>query len=115
MNPSEIDVLSFDDQFIINLTTIIEQEISNNELNISYICEKIGLSYSQLNRKIKALTGLSTNHFIRSIRLKRAAQFLSEKTATISEIAYMTGFESLSYFTKKFKEEFHVLPSEYMK
>jgi AraC-like DNA-binding protein len=92
---------------------IIEKELSDKNLNGGLISKKIGLSRPQLYRKLMALTGLSINHFIRSIRLKRAAQLLQKKSVTVSEAAYITGFESLSYFTKKFKEEFGMLPSEY--
>ena len=56
---------------------------------------------------------MSTNEFIRSIRLKRAAQMLKNKTGSVSEIAFQTGFENLSYFTKRFKELFKTTPKDY--
>ena len=113
VNPSEVEVKSFDEQFLLKLAGIIEQEISNPALNVDFLSQKIGLSRPQLFRKLKALTDLSINQFIRSTRLKRAAQLLKKKSATISEIAFNTGFDNLSYFTKRFKEEFGKLPSEY--
>lgn len=113
VNPADYHVESIDEQFLANLCLIIENELSNPSLGADFICKKIGISHSQLNRKLNALINLSINQFIRSLRLKRAAQLLNKKAATISEIAYMSGFENLSYFTKKFKEEFGILPSEY--
>ena len=113
VNPSEIDVESLDEKFLMTVTNIIEKDLSDNSINGDLISKKMGLSRSQLYRKLMALTGLSINHFIRSIRLKRAAQLLQKRSVTVSEAAYLTGFESLSYFTKKFREEFGKLPSEY--
>ena len=71
------------------------------------------LSPSQLLRKLKALTNLTTVEFIRVYRLEKAAILLKQKNVTVSEVAYQTGFENLSYFTKVFQERYHVLPSEY--
>lgn len=113
VNPSTVEVVSLDEQFLIQVTRIVEQEISNNKLDVGFICEKMNLSRPQVYRKIKALTGLSINQFIRSIRLKRAAELLKKKSGSISEIAYETGFESIPYFTTKFKEEFGKTPSEF--
>ena len=112
-NPSDIKVQSMDEQFLVKLTGIIEKNISNPQLNVDFICSEMIFSRPQLYRKLKALTDLSINQFVRSIRLKRAAQLIKQNSGTISEIAYNTGFENLSYFSKKFKEEFGILPSEY--
>ncbi len=113
VNPSEVYANSIDEQLLIDITTVIEENISNSEFTIEQLCQEIGLSKRNLHRKLKALTDLTPNHFIRLIRLKRAAQLLSKKTGSVSEIAYQTGFDNLSYFTKRFKEAFHKLPSEY--
>jgi len=73
----------------------------------------LGISRTNLHRKLKALTGTSATEFIRKIRLQRAAQLVQQNTLTVSEIAYQVGFESLSYFSKSFQEEFGMSPSEY--
>lgn len=114
-NPSEMKEYSMDDQFIVKLVAIIEKDMSNLALDVEYLGENIGLSRQQLYRKLKAITGQSPVGFIRTIRLKRAAQLIKQKTATISEIAFMTGFDNLSYFSKCFKDEFGLLPSEFGK
>ncbi|MNT66287.1 HTH-type transcriptional activator RhaS [compost metagenome] len=66
-----------------------------------------------LYKKIKALTGLTVNNFIKSVRLKRAAQLLKQKVYTVYEIAYMVGFSDSKYFSKEFAKQFGITPSEY--
>ena len=70
-------------------------------------------SAQQVYRKVKALTGESINEFIRTVRLKRAAQYLAQSDTRISEIMYSVGFNSHSYFTKCFREHFGLSPKEY--
>ena len=72
------------------------------------------MSRMQLYRKLKALTGQSANEFIRTIRLKRAAQMLEQNQLTIAEITYEVGFNDLQYFRECFKKQFGATPSEYM-
>jgi AraC-like DNA-binding protein len=75
--------------------------------------EDIGLSRVQLYRKITALTGMAVNEMIRKMRLQKAAQLLQQKWGPVSQVAYEVGFSNLSYFSKVFREEYGVLPSEY--
>ncbi|MGE0772697.1 MAG: helix-turn-helix domain-containing protein, partial [Cyclobacteriaceae bacterium] len=74
---------------------------------------EIGLSRVQLYRKVSGLTDMSVNELIRKLRLQRAAQLLAQQWGPVSQVAYEVGFSNLSYFSKVFKEEFGVLPSEY--
>jgi DNA-binding response OmpR family regulator len=113
VNPSEISAVSLDDQFLIKLTTIIEKYLSETRLDVDFLSKEIGMSRQHMHKKLKALTDYSPNEFIRLIRLKRAAQLLRLKTSSVSQIAYETGFDNLSYFTKRFKELYHVLPSDF--
>ena len=113
-NPTEVLSPSKEEVFLRKLMKIVEDNISDPALDVEKLSSQIGLSRQQLFRKLKALINQSPNQFIRTIRLKKAAQLLKQNTANVSEIAYMTGFENLSYFTRKFKEEFKVLPSEYL-
>lgn len=72
------------------------------------------MSRVRLYRKISALTGMSVNEMIRKLRLQKAAQLLGQEWGAVSQVAYEVGFSNLSYFSKVFKEEFGVLPSEYV-
>jgi transcriptional regulator GlxA family with amidase domain len=74
---------------------------------------EIGMSRMQLFRKLKALTNQTPSEFIRTIRLKRAAQLLQQKFGNVAEITYEVGFNNLSYFAKCFRELYGVSPSEY--
>ena len=95
------------------LVKAIEQNIDNSEFGIQELCEISRYSYQQVYRKVKALTGESINEFIRTVRLKRAAQYLAQSDTRISEIMYSVGFNSHSYFTKCFREHFGLSPKEY--
>ena len=105
-DPSEIQIESENDKFIDTLVKAIEQNIDNSEFGIQELCEISRYSYQQVYRKVKALTGESINEFIRTVRLKRAAQYLAQSDTRISEIMYSVGFNSHSYFTKCFREHF---------
>ena len=74
----------------------------------------LNMSRSNLHRKLKALTNQSTSEFIRSIRIYRAAELLKEQNVNISEVAYQVGFESVSYFSKSFKEQMGASPSDWI-
>ena len=78
-----------------------------------HLGRELGISRAYLYKKILALTGKSPLEFIRTIRLQHAAQLLEKSQLTVSEVAYRVGFNNPKYFTKYFKEEFHVLPSNY--
>lgn len=112
-NPSEIEIESENDKFINTLVKAIEQNIDNSEFGIQELCEISRYSYQQVYRKVKALTGESINEFIRTVRLKRAAQYLARSDIRISEIMYSVGFNSHSYFTKCFREQFGLSPKEF--
>ena len=112
-NPKEITVTSADEKFYSRLNEILEKDISNSELTVESIALDLGLSSVHLYRKLKALTGMPPSKYIRSFRLKRAAQLLKQNKLQITEITYMVGFTDPKYFRKCFKEEFGVNPSTY--
>jgi ligand-binding sensor domain-containing protein/signal transduction histidine kinase/CheY-like chemotaxis protein/AraC-like DNA-binding protein len=102
-----------DAAFISNITQIIEENIFEPDFTIAVLSTKAGMSQPVLSKKIKAVTGLSTNDFVKSLRLKKAAVLLREKRYTVYEIAYMIGYEDSKYFSKEFKKYFGKLPSVY--
>ena len=101
-------------QFINDFTHYVEKAIANPELNVDEIAEALGLSRSNLYRKIKSLTDYSPNELIRTIRVKYAKQLLNSKAKSISEVAYEVGFSSPSYFAKCFKDFYNESPTEYL-
>ncbi len=88
--------------------------INAKQLSVESLAEDMGMSRVQLYRKISGLTDISVNELIRKLRLQRAAQLLQQNWGPVSQVAYEVGFSNLSYFSKVFKEEFGVLPSEYL-
>jgi ligand-binding sensor domain-containing protein/signal transduction histidine kinase/DNA-binding response OmpR family regulator len=106
---------SKDKDFLDDLIKIIEIELSNPEMNIAFVCTQIGMSRTKLYNKIKGLTGQSINDFIRTIRLKKAAQLMTEADTSITEVMYSVGIQTQSYFTKAFKNEFGKTPTQFLK
>ena len=113
LEPETIEVPSMDEAFLKEAMQLIEDNMMNTEFNVDMMVKKIGISRSNLYIKFKELTGLSTGEFIRNIRLKRAAQLLSSGELSIKEVMYSTGFNTASYFSKCFKKQFGMLPSDY--
>jgi len=113
LEPSEITVTSLDEKFLADLMQLLEKDMDNPELNVKGLSEKMGMSHTNLYRKIKALTGQTATEFVRTIRLKRAAQLLKAGQLNVSEVMYMVGFSHRSYFTQSFKAMYGVSPKEY--
>ncbi len=115
LEPKEIEVISSDQRFLQQAMQIIEENMMNTEFSVETLVESMGMSRSNLYLKLKENTGLSSSEFIRSVRLKRAVQLLKKSDLSVKEIMYMTGFNTASYFSKCFKKQYGVVPSEYMK
>ena len=113
--PKEIEVVSVDEKFMTKVADTIEKNISEPEFSVEKLALETSLSTVHLYRKLKALTGMTPNEFIRSFRMKRAIQLLEQKKLMISEVAYAVGFNDPKYFRKCFKKAFGVSPSEYKK
>lgn len=104
---------SIDRQFVNEFISIVNTNIDNPNFNVNVICKQIGMSRVQLYRKVKSLLGYSVSDYIKTIRLKKAQQLLSETDLPISEIAFAVGFASAAYFSTAFKAKFKISPSEY--
>ncbi|MBQ3926762.1 MAG: helix-turn-helix transcriptional regulator, partial [Bacteroidaceae bacterium] len=91
------------------------ENISNPELNIEFIADKVGVSRVHFHRKINDLTGQTPGNFLRSIRMTQAAKLLASKHLDITDVSIATGFKSISTFSTSFKQVYGMTPSEYMK
>jgi transcriptional regulator GlxA family with amidase domain len=103
-----------DESFLHKAIAVVENNISDPDLDIDRFAVEIGVSRMQLYRKLHALTEMTVKEFVRNIRLKRAAQLLVQKKMNISEVAYAVGFKDLSHFRKCFRQEFSMSASDYI-
>jgi AraC-like DNA-binding protein len=101
-----------DIDFVNDLKDFILRNIEEQDLNIESLVKNFAMSRSQLNRKIKALTGMTPNNYIKTLRLKKAYELLKVKGSRVSDVAYQTGFSDPNYFTICFKKEFGENPSK---
>ena len=113
LQPRNVLLSSPDERFLQKAIDVIENNISDPDLDIDRFAVEIGVSRMQLYRKLNALTEMTVKEFIRNIRLKRAAQLLVQKKMNVSEVAYAVGFKDLSHFRKCFRQEFNMSASEY--
>ncbi len=105
-----------EDAFILEVQDIIQQNLSDETFGIAELCRSIGMSRTQLHNKLKSLTGRSTSHYIRSIRIHKAKDMLAnDPSLNITDIAFEVGFSNLKYFSKVFSEEIGNSPSNYRK
>lgn len=104
---------SRDGSFIEKINLYIEENIDNYNFNVNELSDLLGLSTTQVYRKIKALTGYSPVEYIRIYKLNKAMKMLIQTEYSIKEISYKSGFNSPSYFGKCFKKEYGQLPKNY--
>ncbi|MCB0547038.1 MAG: response regulator [Phaeodactylibacter sp.] len=112
LSPQNIASTSVDERFLARLMEAIEERIDDEGLSVEGLSREVGMSRSQLHRKVTALTGKSPNVLLRTFRLQRARQLLEQQAGNTTEVAFMVGFSSLAYFSKCFKEEFGLTPTE---
>lgn len=112
LKPSEIAGSSIDETFLNRLMKIVEENMGDELFGVERLSDKMGMSRSQLHRKLNALTGKGPSQLIRSFRLNRAHDLLKVNASTPAEVAYTVGFSSPSYFSKCFREQFGYTPSD---
>lgn len=112
-HPEEIAISSQDELFLQQALQIVEKNISNPDFSVEELSRGLHMSRVSAYKKLLSITGKTPLEFIRSIRLKRAAQLLGKSQLTIAEVAYEVGFNNPKYFAKYFKLEYGVLPSAY--
>ena len=115
LKPTDITLNSTDELFLEKVQGVIDNNIIESSFSIDEFCQSVGMSRMQLHRKLKALTGQTTSEFIRTQRLKLAADLLLNSEVNISQICYSVGFNNPTYFSKCFKELYHCSPTEYAK
>jgi AraC-like DNA-binding protein len=114
-SPSRPEVESTDEKFIRQALDLVEKNMANPGFSVEEMSREMFVSRVALYKRILSLTGKTPIEFIRSVRLKRAAQLLEKNQYTVSEIAYQVGFNNPKYFSRYFKEEFGILPSAFQK
>jgi len=112
IKPNNLVVKSLEEVFIEKICQTIEDNMGNEEFTVEELAGKIGLSRSQLHRKLEATTGKTASQFIREYRLERARGLIEKNVGTIAEISYQVGFNNPAYFNKCFKEYFKITPGE---
>ena len=114
INIDNIDYKSYDEKFLTDAMQCVEKHIQDPDFDLDRMASELHISRSTLTRKCKVIAGCTPLDFIRNIKLKYACALLrNDKAGNISEVAYATGFSSAKYFTKCFKEEFGMTPTEY--
>ncbi len=109
------EVESPDEIFLKEIIAVIDNHINDAEFNTNQLYKETHYSSDKIYRKIKQLCGMTIVEFIRDIRLKKAALYLKQGKLSVTEVMYMVGFTTASYFSKCFKEKYGVTPSEYIK
>lgn len=113
INPSPESFPDEQDKFLRRAMEVVETQLANSDFSVDMFCRDIGMSRTQLYRKIEATTGQSVKEFIRTIRLKKAADLLSNTDMQVKEVAHAVGFNNLPYFRKCFQEQFGASPKKF--
>ncbi len=109
----EATLAPIDVEFLERLDRSVRDHISSENVDVAFLADAMCMSRATLYRKVKALTGLSPNEYIRKIRMQVAEQLLAEGVLTVSEVSFKVGINSTPYFRQCFKEEFGINPSDY--
>lgn len=104
---------SVEQEFLQKVIQIVEENMDNPDFGVDMLSRKVAMSAPVLYKKIKAVSKMSVNDFVKSLRLKKAAQLLQEKQLTVYEVAYAVGYSDRKYFSQEFKKQFGKTPSEY--
>jgi ligand-binding sensor domain-containing protein/signal transduction histidine kinase/DNA-binding response OmpR family regulator len=104
---------TIDKEFLNRVVQIVDKHMDDPEFGVEMLSRKVAMSAPVLYKKIKAVTDLSVNEFVKSLRLKKAAELLLQKQTTVYEVAYAVGYNDRKYFSREFKKQFGQTPSEY--
>lgn len=115
VTPGEITITSVDEKFIQLAMKICEDHMSDTDFNVEVLGQELSLSRTYLYKKLINITGKGPAEFIRTIRMKKAKQYIENSQMQIADIATALGFSSPKRFTENFRAEYGMLPSEYMR
>jgi AraC-like DNA-binding protein len=115
LEPRDLVSNPVDADFLRETMEVVEARMADFEFDVDVLARQVAVSRRQLFRKFKALVGCTPNVFIRTVRLKRAAQLLKESSLTVSEVIFAVGFSDPKYFRAVFRGQFGVAPGEYAK
>lgn len=110
-----LEVESIDDALMKRIMEVINRNLSNPDFSVEHLCDAVGVSRTQLHRKLKNITGLSAGRFIHNIRMQQAATLLKQNGSNIAEVADMVGFNTRTHFATAFKTHYGMTPSEYIR
>lgn len=111
---NSIAISKADEEFLKKLNELVQENMQNPDFSLVDMAEKLCMSRSSLNRKIKGILNITPNDYIRIERLKKAARLLKDGSCKVNEVCYMVGFNTPSYFTKCFQKQFGVLPKDFL-
>jgi signal transduction histidine kinase/ligand-binding sensor domain-containing protein/DNA-binding response OmpR family regulator len=114
VNAQDVQIVSEDEKFLANVFSAIEKNITNPNFSVEGLSRQLSLSRVSLYKRLLTLTGKTPVDCIRTIRLKRAAQLLEKSKLNIAGVAYESGFNNPNYFSRVFKDEYGMQPSEYV-
>ena len=103
-----------DELLMERIMKVVNEHLSDSDFNIEVLTSEVGISRTQLHRKMKEMTGLPITEFIRNIRLEQAARLLKEQKVNVTQVAYSVGFSTLAHFSTVFRKQFGVSPTEYV-
>lgn len=115
MGSGSFEIKTFEEEFLFKLMQLVEDNISNSDFNNDELANLMFMSRSTFYRKLKAVTGMSGNEFIRTARLNYASKLLKSGNYAVTEAAFESGFNDIKYFRKRFQDQFGLSPSEYKK
>ena len=108
------EVKGNDEQLMERIMKVVNKNLSDSDFNVDMLTREVGISRTQLHRKMRELTGLTTSEFIRNIRLEQAARLLKEQKINVTQVAYTVGFSNLAHFSTLFRKHFGMSPTEYV-
>ena len=114
LQPQDVTINTIDHKFMARAIAYIEEHMADQEFGVQELAKEIGMSQPVLYKKIRAITDLSVNDFIKSIRLKKAALLLQGKIHNVAEVAYLVGFNDPKYFSREFRKQFGHTPRLYL-